>query len=43
MLDLVLTNKEGLVGNVKLKGSLGCSDHQIVDFKILRTARRVHS
>jgi len=23
MLDLVLTNKEELVGNVKLKGSLG--------------------
>ncbi|GAB0209576.1 hypothetical protein GRJ2_003423300 [Grus japonensis] len=27
MLDLVLTNKEGLVGDVKLKGSLSCSDH----------------
>ncbi|GAB0199210.1 hypothetical protein GRJ2_002386400 [Grus japonensis] len=43
MLDLVLTNKEGLVGNVKLKSSLGCSDHEMVDFKILRAARRVHS
>ncbi|GAB0193175.1 hypothetical protein GRJ2_001782800 [Grus japonensis] len=43
MLDLVLTNKEGLVGNVKLKGSLGCSDHEIVEFKILRAARRVCS
>ncbi|GAB0204721.1 hypothetical protein GRJ2_002937700 [Grus japonensis] len=43
MLDLVLTNKEGLVGNVKLKGSLGCSDHDMVEFKILRAARRVHS
>ncbi|GAB0186117.1 hypothetical protein GRJ2_001077000 [Grus japonensis] len=43
MLDLVLTNKEELVGNVKLKGSLGCSDHERVEFKILRTARRVHS
>ncbi|PKU33357.1 hypothetical protein llap_16338 [Limosa lapponica baueri] len=41
MLDLVLTNKEGLVGNVKLKGSLGCSDHETVEFKILRAARRV--
>ncbi|XP_009697831.1 PREDICTED: sentrin-specific protease 7-like, partial [Cariama cristata] len=29
MLDLVLTNKEGLVGNVKLKGNLGCSDHEM--------------
>ncbi|GAB0175888.1 hypothetical protein GRJ2_000054000 [Grus japonensis] len=43
MLDLVLTKKEGLVGNVKLKGSLGCSDHEMVEFKILRAARRVHS
>ncbi|GAB0209349.1 hypothetical protein GRJ2_003400600 [Grus japonensis] len=43
MLHLVLTNKEGLVGNVKLKGSLGCSDHKMVEFKILRAARRVHS
>jgi len=43
MLDLVLTNKEGLVGNEKLKGSLGCSDHEIVVFRILRATRRVHS
>ncbi|GAB0190393.1 triadin [Grus japonensis] len=43
MLDLLLTNKEGLVGNVKLKGSLGCSDHEMVEFKILRAARKVHS
>ncbi|PKU43415.1 rna-directed dna polymerase from mobile element jockey-like [Limosa lapponica baueri] len=42
MLDLVLTNKEGLVGSVKLKGSLGCSDHEMVEFKILRAARRAH-
>ncbi|GAB0182280.1 hypothetical protein GRJ2_000693300 [Grus japonensis] len=42
MLDLVLTNKEGLVGNVKLKGSLGCSDHEKVEFKILREVRRGH-
>ncbi|GAB0210150.1 hypothetical protein GRJ2_003480800 [Grus japonensis] len=43
MLDLVLTNKEGLVGDVKLKGSLGCSDHEMVEFRILRAARRAHS
>lgn len=43
MLDLVLTNKEGLLGNVKLKGSLACSDHKMVKFRILRTERRVHS
>jgi len=43
MLDLLLTNKEGLVGNVKLKRILGCSDDEIVEFKIRRAARRVHS
>ncbi|GAB0208676.1 hypothetical protein GRJ2_003333300 [Grus japonensis] len=43
MLDLILTNKEGLVGDVKLKGSLGCSDHEMVEFRILRAVRRAHS
>ncbi|PKU38649.1 glycerol kinase [Limosa lapponica baueri] len=43
MLDLVLTNKEGLVGNIKLKGTLGCSDHEMVEFKIPGAARRLHS
>ncbi|PKU45887.1 hypothetical protein llap_3829 [Limosa lapponica baueri] len=38
MLDLVLTNKEGLVGNVKLKNS----DHKVVEFKILRVTSMVH-
>ena len=42
-LDVVLTNKEGLMGNAKLKGSLGCSDHEMVEFKILRALRRAHS
>jgi len=27
---------------VKLKGSLGCSGHAMVEFKILRAARGVH-
>ena len=31
------------MGNVKLQGSLGCSDHEIVEFKILRAERRAHS
>ena len=43
MLDLVLTNKEGLVGDAKLKGSLRGSDHKTVEFKILRAPRRAHS
>lgn len=43
MMDLILTNKQELVVNVKLKGSLSCSEHEIREFEILRTARRVHS
>ncbi|PKU36537.1 glycerol kinase [Limosa lapponica baueri] len=43
MLDLILTNKEELVGKVKFKGSLSCSDHEMAEFKILRAARRVCS
>ena len=43
MMDFVLTNKEGLVGNAELKGSLSCSDQEIVEFKILRAVRRAHS
>jgi len=43
MLDLILINKEGLVGNVKLKGRFGCTDHEMVKFKILRAVRRAHS
>lgn len=39
----ILTNKEGLERNVKLKGRLGYSDHEMVKFKILRTASRLHS
>lgn len=31
MLGLVLTNQEVLVENVKLKHSLGCSDHEMGD------------
>ncbi|TRZ09732.1 hypothetical protein HGM15179_017378 [Zosterops borbonicus] len=35
LLDLILTNKEGLVGDVKVGSSLGYSDHEIVEFSIL--------
>ncbi|PKK26128.1 DTW domain containing 2 [Columba livia] len=41
--DLILTNKKGPVGNVKLKGCLVCSDHEMMEFKMLRTVRRVHN
>lgn len=42
MLDLILINKEELMGNVKIKGSLGCNYHEMVQFGILRAARRNH-
>lgn len=43
MLDLILTNKEKLLENMKVKGNLSCSDHELVEFKILRAERRAHS
>ncbi|PKU46713.1 dtw domain-containing protein 2 [Limosa lapponica baueri] len=43
MLDLVLTNKEGLVGNMKLKSSDVYRDHDMAEYKTLGTVRRVHS
>lgn len=33
LLRLVLINKQGLVGNAKIGGSRGFSDHKIVEFK----------
>ncbi|GAB0184184.1 hypothetical protein GRJ2_000884000 [Grus japonensis] len=40
LLDLVLTNKAGLVEDLKAGGSLGCSDHDMVEFRILRGRSR---
>lgn len=34
LLSLVLTNMDGLVTEVKVRSSLGCSDHEMVEFKI---------
>ena len=31
------------MGNVKLKGSLGCSDYEMVQFRIPRAVKREHS
>lgn len=42
-LDVVLTNREWLMRNVKLEVSLGCSDHKMVELEILRVVRRVCS
>jgi len=43
LLDLVLKNKEGLVEDVKSGGSLGCSDHEMVNFRFLRGGSRALS
>jgi len=43
LLDLVLTNKEGLVEDVRVGGRLGCSDHEMVEFRILRGGSRAIS
>lgn len=39
-LDLIFTKKEELVVDVIISGSLGCSDQEIVAFKILRGVRQ---
>ena len=35
ILDLLFVNREGLVGNVRVGGRLGHSDHEMLDFSIL--------
>lgn len=35
LLDLIITNRDGLAGNMKVESSLGCSDHKMLKFKIL--------
>jgi len=43
LLDLVLTNRDGLVEDVQAGGSLGCSDHEMVEFRILHGVSRAVS
>lgn len=42
-MHLILTSKEGFVGSMKIRGSLGCSDHEMLDYRIPRAARRLKS
>lgn len=42
-LHLMLSNKEWLIDEVKVEGSLGCGDHEMVEFKILRGVIRAKS
>ncbi|CAM4681894.1 unnamed protein product [Lepidochelys kempii] len=43
LLDLLLTNREELVGEAKVDGNLGGSDHQMVEFRILTQGRKESS
>ena len=36
ILDLLVTNTSELIGDVKIGGSLGCSDYVLVEFAVLR-------
>ena len=40
ILDLISVDKEELFGNLKVRGSLGCSDHEMVEFRILREGKK---
>ncbi|PKU41370.1 adaptin ear-binding coat-associated protein 1 [Limosa lapponica baueri] len=40
LLDLLFINREGLVGDVTVGGRLGHSDHEMIEFSVLREARR---
>jgi len=39
LMDLILTDKEGLTGDVKVEGILGCCDHEIVESGITKRRR----
>lgn len=43
LMDLVLTNKEGLAGGVKAGGRPGCSDQKITEVRILHGGSRATS
>lgn len=42
ILDLVLTDQEGLIGDVKV-GGLCCSDYEMIECRILRGGRKTTS
>lgn len=41
--NLILTNRESLVGDVKVGGNLGCCDHETVEFSIRQAGSRAAS
>ena len=36
MLDLLHTNVSDLIGGIRIGGCLGCSDHEMEEFTLLR-------
>jgi len=40
LLDLLLENREGLVGDVAIGGHLGHNDHEVVEFEIFGDRRK---
>lgn len=40
VLDLLLTDKEKLLGHMKVKGRLGCSDQKLPELKILTEMKK---
>ncbi|KAK4815523.1 hypothetical protein QYF61_003215 [Mycteria americana] len=43
ILDLLVSNASELIGDVKIGGSLGCSDHALVEFTVLKDVGQVKS
>ncbi|PKU44788.1 nedd4-binding protein 2-like 2 [Limosa lapponica baueri] len=43
ILDLMVTNASELIGDIKIGGSLGCSDQALVNFAVLRNMCQVKS
>ncbi|PKU32580.1 nedd4-binding protein 2-like 2 [Limosa lapponica baueri] len=43
ILDLIVTNASELIRDVKIGGSLGCSDHALVEFTVLRDTCQTRS
>ena len=40
LLDLLFTNREGLVGDVVVRSHLGLSDHEMIEFSVLGEVKR---
>jgi len=43
MLDLLLTSVSELIGDIRIGGCLGCTDHGVVEFTLLRDIRQAKS